>query len=172
MWSSTVWLIDIVYSMSGIFLNPIRTLKEEKNRCIVTLKKTRTLFTSFAILLCLSLLHIRFLQMYGTLEGSQHWVSSQRSSMTLLGSKQAWKSMAPTRLSQKSGQCFCLFSKVKSDNDDTKVTPVCLNVYDLTPMNGYVYWAGLGIFHSGVEGGFSCIHNTVTRFGLLNLIWG
>eukprot|EP00252_Welwitschia_mirabilis_P026503 TRINITY_DN8717_c0_g1_i2.p1 TRINITY_DN8717_c0_g1~~TRINITY_DN8717_c0_g1_i2.p1 ORF type:complete len:289 (-),score=26.33 TRINITY_DN8717_c0_g1_i2:295-1161(-) len=30
-------------------------------------------------------------------------------------------------------------------------TPVFLNVYDLTPMNGYVYWAGLGIFHSGVE---------------------
>ncbi|KAJ0087239.1 hypothetical protein Patl1_09107 [Pistacia atlantica] len=31
--------------------------------------------------------------------------------------------------------------------------PVYLNVYDLTPMNGYVYWAGLGIYHSGVEGG-------------------
>jgi hypothetical protein len=29
--------------------------------------------------------------------------------------------------------------------------PVYLNVYDLTPMNGYVYWVGLGIFHSGIE---------------------
>ncbi|KAK4794520.1 hypothetical protein SAY86_012514 [Trapa natans] len=30
-------------------------------------------------------------------------------------------------------------------------TPVFLNIYDLTPANGYFYWAGLGIFHSGVE---------------------
>ncbi len=29
--------------------------------------------------------------------------------------------------------------------------PVHLNVYDLTPMNGYVYWVGLGIYHSGIE---------------------
>ncbi|KAJ7522550.1 hypothetical protein O6H91_18G016500 [Diphasiastrum complanatum] len=29
--------------------------------------------------------------------------------------------------------------------------PVYLNVYDLTPLNGYSYWFGLGIFHSGVE---------------------
>ncbi|CAL5436853.1 unnamed protein product [Camellia sinensis] len=28
-----------------------------------------------------------------------------------------------------------------------------LNVYDLTPMNNYLYWFGLGIFHSGIEGG-------------------
>ncbi|KAI7987595.1 DeSI-like protein [Camellia lanceoleosa] len=26
-----------------------------------------------------------------------------------------------------------------------------LNVYDLTPMNNYLYWFGLGIFHSGIE---------------------
>lgn len=30
--------------------------------------------------------------------------------------------------------------------------PVYLNVYDLTPINGYAYWLGLGIYHSGVEG--------------------
>ncbi|KAL6903369.1 hypothetical protein ACP4OV_004182 [Aristida adscensionis] len=30
--------------------------------------------------------------------------------------------------------------------------PVVLNVYDLTPMNNYLYWFGLGIFHSGIEG--------------------
>ncbi|KAL5698090.1 hypothetical protein ACHQM5_029171 [Ranunculus cassubicifolius] len=28
---------------------------------------------------------------------------------------------------------------------------VILNVYDLTPINGYVYWFGFGIFHSGIE---------------------
>lgn len=27
-----------------------------------------------------------------------------------------------------------------------------LNVYDLTPINNYLYWFGLGIFHSGIEG--------------------
>ncbi|XP_062146722.1 deSI-like protein At4g17486 isoform X1 [Alnus glutinosa] len=26
-----------------------------------------------------------------------------------------------------------------------------LNVYDLTPVNNYLYWFGLGVFHSGVE---------------------
>ena len=30
--------------------------------------------------------------------------------------------------------------------------PVYLNVYDLTPINGYAYWFGLGVYHSGVEG--------------------
>lgn len=30
--------------------------------------------------------------------------------------------------------------------------PVYLNVYDLTPINGYAYWVGLGIYHSGVQG--------------------
>lgn len=29
-----------------------------------------------------------------------------------------------------------------------------LNVYDLTPVNKYLYWVGLGIFHSGIEGMF------------------
>lgn len=31
-------------------------------------------------------------------------------------------------------------------------TPMYLNVYDLTPANGYFYWLGLGIYHSGLEG--------------------
>ncbi|KAJ6796308.1 deSI-like protein isoform X2 [Iris pallida] len=29
--------------------------------------------------------------------------------------------------------------------------PVLLNVYDLTPINGYAYWLGLGVYHSGVQ---------------------
>ncbi|KAK6159894.1 hypothetical protein DH2020_003275 [Rehmannia glutinosa] len=27
-----------------------------------------------------------------------------------------------------------------------------LNIYDLTPINNYLYWFGCGIFHSGIEG--------------------
>lgn len=34
---------------------------------------------------------------------------------------------------------------------DSALTPVYLNVYDLTPVNNYLYWFGLGIFHSGIE---------------------
>lgn len=39
-------------------------------------------------------------------------------------------------------------------NDRRYDTPVVLNVYDLTPMNNYSVWFGLGIFHSGIEGLF------------------
>ncbi|XP_042004349.1 deSI-like protein At4g17486 [Salvia splendens] len=77
-----------------------------------------------------------------------------------LRSKKGWKSIVPLRLTEKSARHFCFFSKVKSDNDGSKRTPVYLNVYDLTPMNGYVYWAGLGIFHSGVE-----VHGIEYAFG-------
>lgn len=34
----------------------------------------------------------------------------------------------------------------------TGKVPVYLNVYDLTSMNGYAYWLGLGVYHSGVQG--------------------
>ncbi|KAK8259398.1 hypothetical protein V6Z11_D13G053500 [Gossypium hirsutum] len=46
---------------------------------------------------------------------------------------------------------FCMFLKVKSAGCSPCEAPVYLNVYDLTNANGYVYWAGFGIFHSGVE---------------------
>ncbi|XP_078430387.1 PPPDE putative thiol peptidase family protein [Wolffia australiana] len=46
---------------------------------------------------------------------------------------------------------FSIFPKLRSKSQASGGAPVYLNVYDLTPMNGYVYWAGLGIFHSGVE---------------------
>lgn len=68
-----------------------------------------------------------------------------------LGSKK-WKSIVPRLKGKPSATSFCLFSKTKSVKHGPGKTPVYLNVYDLTPMNGYVYWAGLGIFHSGVEG--------------------
>jgi len=38
--------------------------------------------------------------------------------------------------------------------------PVYLNVYDLTPINGYAYWLGLGIYHSGVQ-----VHDVEYGFG-------
>jgi deubiquitinase DESI2 len=31
-------------------------------------------------------------------------------------------------------------------------SPVFLNVYDVTPANGYARWLGLGVYHSGVQG--------------------
>lgn len=42
----------------------------------------------------------------------------------------------------------------------TGTVPVYLNVYDLTPINGYAYWLGLGIYHSGVQ-----VHNVEYGFG-------
>ncbi|TVU04164.1 hypothetical protein EJB05_50257, partial [Eragrostis curvula] len=44
--------------------------------------------------------------------------------------------------------CYALLQSVVQSPDDT---PVYLNVYNFTPMNGYTYWAGLGIFHSRIE---------------------
>ncbi|XP_038899104.1 deSI-like protein At4g17486 [Benincasa hispida] len=38
--------------------------------------------------------------------------------------------------------------------------PVYLNVYDLTAINGYAYWFGLGVFHSGVQ-----VHGVEYAFG-------
>lgn len=70
-----------------------------------------------------------------------------------------FKSIVPLRLKGKSADRFCLFPKVKDDYGPGN-TPVYLNVYDLTPMNGYAYWAGFGIFHSGVE-----VHGVEYAFG-------
>ncbi|KAM1046745.1 hypothetical protein ACFX2I_026137 [Malus domestica] len=39
-------------------------------------------------------------------------------------------------------------------------TQVVLNVYDLTPLNNYTVWFGLGIFHSGIE-----VHGKEYGFG-------
>lgn len=66
----------------------------------------------------------------------------------------------PLCLRGKSATRFCMFSKVKSAGYGPGNSPVYLNVYDLTPINGYVYWAGLGIFHSGVE-----VHGVEYAFG-------
>ncbi|KAB2611082.1 deSI-like protein [Pyrus ussuriensis x Pyrus communis] len=57
----------------------------------------------------------------------------------------------PASIENEISGTFCIFPKSKSDSAEPGKAPVYLNVYDLTPMNGYVYWAGFGIFHSGVE---------------------
>jgi len=43
-------------------------------------------------------------------------------------------------------------SAAVGDAAGTVTYPVMLNVYDLTPINNYLHWCGLGIFHSAVEG--------------------
>lgn len=44
-----------------------------------------------------------------------------------------------------------MFIKGRSGKRKTGTVPVYLNVYDLTPINVYAYWLGLGIYHSGVQ---------------------
>ncbi|KAJ9178950.1 hypothetical protein P3X46_010792 [Hevea brasiliensis] len=50
--------------------------------------------------------------------------------------------------------------KLNSEKDSRGSVPVYLNVYDLTPMNGYAYWLGLGVYHSGVQ-----VHGVEYAFG-------
>ncbi|KAF2301492.1 hypothetical protein GH714_025103 [Hevea brasiliensis] len=50
--------------------------------------------------------------------------------------------------------------KLSSDDDTGGSVPVYLNVYDLTPINGYAYWLGLGVYHSGVQ-----VHGVEYAFG-------
>ncbi|KAI5054511.1 hypothetical protein GOP47_0030593, partial [Adiantum capillus-veneris] len=51
-----------------------------------------------------------------------------------------------------------------SDCDSTalsdRATAIYLNVYDVSHLNSYLYWLGLGIFHSGVE-----VHGVEYAFG-------
>ncbi|KAL9238190.1 hypothetical protein vseg_012651 [Gypsophila vaccaria] len=75
-------------------------------------------------------------------------------------SRNGLRSVKPVRRKGKFPSRFCLFSKVKSVDSTSGYTPVYLNVYDLTPANGYMYWAGLGIFHTGVE-----VHGSEYAFG-------
>nr|KYP34217.1 UPF0326 protein At4g17486 family [Cajanus cajan] len=58
-------------------------------------------------------------------------------------------------------------STSKSDNnanDNKNTTRVVLNVYDLTPLNNYLYWFGFGIFHSGIEGNFFPLSTTTLSY--------
>ncbi|GJW95418.1 deSI-like protein isoform X1 [Tanacetum coccineum] len=51
-------------------------------------------------------------------------------------------------------------SERNMDSDDTQVF---LNVYDLTPVNHYSIWLGVGIFHSGIQVGFPTRHREPTN---------
>ncbi|CAI0440662.1 unnamed protein product [Linum tenue] len=55
---------------------------------------------------------------------------------------------------------FCGRSSRCSDGNRKGSVPVFLNVYDLTAINGYAYWVGLGVYHSGVQ-----VHNVEYAFG-------
>ncbi|XP_074269116.1 deSI-like protein At4g17486 isoform X2 [Silene latifolia] len=48
----------------------------------------------------------------------------------------------------------------ESEGGGKERTALYLNVYDLTPVNNYLYWFGLGIFHSGIE-----VHGMEYGFG-------
>lgn len=62
-----------------------------------------------------------------------------------------WKSIVSRRVQGKPADYFCLFQKVKPAPYGRGNAPVFLNVYDLTAVNDYLYWSGIGVFHSGVE---------------------
>ncbi|KAG9155999.1 hypothetical protein Leryth_012071 [Lithospermum erythrorhizon] len=47
-------------------------------------------------------------------------------------------------------------------NEKAGNVPVYLNVYDLTSINGYAYWFGLGVYHSGVQEYAFGAHETST----------
>ncbi|XP_074357357.1 deSI-like protein At4g17486 isoform X1 [Apium graveolens] len=51
-------------------------------------------------------------------------------------------------------------SREQKQNGGSNYAPLYLNVYDLTPINNYLYWVGLGIFHSGIE-----VHGLEYGFG-------
>ncbi|KAL2462782.1 PPPDE putative thiol peptidase family protein [Forsythia ovata] len=54
---------------------------------------------------------------------------------------------------------LCRKSSIKRDGYRGSV-PVYLNVYDLTSINGYAYWLGLGVYHSGIQ-----VHGVEYAFG-------
>ncbi|KAL3538945.1 hypothetical protein ACH5RR_002311 [Cinchona calisaya] len=74
--------------------------------------------------------------------------------------KNGWRSINPLNMQGKSANCFCIFPQVDSEGYSPTDTSVYLNVYDLTPINGYFYWAGIGVFHTGVE-----VHGIEYAFG-------
>ncbi|XAR72834.1 hypothetical protein NMG60_11019608 [Bertholletia excelsa] len=76
------------------------------------------------------------------------------------GSNKAWFSIMPPPLRGKLVSRIHLFPRVKSTGNAPDRTPVYLNVYDLTPINGYIYWAGIGVFHTGIE-----VHGIEYAFG-------
>ena len=101
--------------------------------------------------------------------GNRYWPLPGFTHTMKSGFKNGWPSVVRLHLREKSVTPFCIFSKVKPAGNMPGNTPVYLNVYDLTTVNGYMYWAGIGIFHSGVEGQltvktFSNLQNSFSSF--------
>lgn len=59
-----------------------------------------------------------------------------------------------------------MFSRGRNSTRRRKAgsVPVYLNVYDLTSMNGFAYWLGLGVYHSGVQGLISIFYYVPVNF--------
>ncbi|XP_059642661.1 deSI-like protein At4g17486 isoform X1 [Cornus florida] len=53
-----------------------------------------------------------------------------------------------------------MLCRMLSRKRKTGKVPVYLNVYDITPINGYAYWLGLGVYHSGLQ-----VHGVEYAFG-------
>lgn len=65
----------------------------------------------------------------------------------------------------------CWSGLIKGKKKTGGSVPVYLNVYDLTPMNDYGYWLGLGVFHSGVEGESRLLYFFLSQFRFLGLAY-
>lgn len=61
---------------------------------------------------------------------------------------------------RKEGEGEDMFCTIIPRKRKTGLVPVYINVYDLTPINGYAYWLGLGVYHSGVQ-----VHGVEYAFG-------
>lgn len=77
--------------------------------------------------------------------------------------KVGWRSIIPLNMQRKSASGYCVFPHVEFENYNPVQAPVYLNIYDLTPLNAYFYWAGIGVFHSGLE-----VHGVEYAFGALD----
>uniref|UniRef100_A0A804HUP0 PPPDE domain-containing protein n=1 Tax=Musa acuminata subsp. malaccensis TaxID=214687 RepID=A0A804HUP0_MUSAM len=84
----------------------------------------------------------------------------ERSGRKMKLTSKEWKSLMSLCLRGKPSIPFCIFPKVRSASHSPGSAPVYLNVYDLTLMNGYMYWVGLGVFHTGIE-----VHGVEYAFG-------
>lgn len=81
----------------------------------------------------------------------RRWNDKETFKSSLIFKSRIYPSPAPDRWCIDAGEMLCWSGSVRRKQKPGHF-PVYLNVYDLTPMNAYGYWLGLGVFHSGVEG--------------------
>ncbi|KZV52661.1 deSI-like protein-like [Dorcoceras hygrometricum] len=73
------------------------------------------------------------------------------------------RSVVPLNVQRNFASRFCVFPHVEFENYNPGQAPVYLNIYDISPLNAYLYWAGIGVFHSGLE-----VHGVEYAFGALD----